>query len=110
MHCADGRRAIPVAAVDELAPGQRKLVFVEGRGIVLFNLDGTLRAIDNTCPHQGASLASGKLAGSVLQCPAHGLRFDLITGCTPGAGSLCLKTFPVHAVDGRLVLTLDDTP
>src|ERR1700758_56177 len=31
-------RQIPVGVVDELAPGQRKLAFVDGRGIVLFNI------------------------------------------------------------------------
>ncbi|MFX5801283.1 Rieske 2Fe-2S domain-containing protein, partial [Acinetobacter baumannii] len=41
----------------ELPPGQRRLVFVEGRSLVLFNINGTVYAIDNTCPHQGASLA-----------------------------------------------------
>ena len=98
---------IPVGAVDELAPGQRKLAFVDGRSIVLFNIDGTIHAIDNACPHNGASLASGQLEGCVLRCPAHGLRFDLRTGCMPGAGGLSLTTFPVRAVDGKLFVSLE---
>jgi 3-phenylpropionate/trans-cinnamate dioxygenase ferredoxin subunit len=100
-------REIPVGAVDELAPGQRKLTFVDGRSIVLFNLDGTIHAIDNSCPHNGASLASGQLEGCVLRCPAHGLRFDLRTGCMPGTGGLSLTTFPVRAVGLNLVVSLD---
>lgn len=100
--------SIPVGAVDELGPGERKLVFINGRSIVLFNIDGTIHAIDNTCPHNGASLASGQLEGCVLSCPAHGLRFDLRTGCTPGAGGLSLTTFPVRAIDGKLFVSLED--
>ena len=69
---------IPVGTVDELAPGQRKLAFINGRGVVLFNIDGTIHAIDDSCPHQGASVANGHLNGCVLSCPAHGLRFDLL--------------------------------
>jgi 3-phenylpropionate/trans-cinnamate dioxygenase ferredoxin subunit len=43
-----------------------------------------------------------------LQCPAHGLRFDLATGCMPGAGGLCLKTYAIHETDGHIVIQLED--
>ncbi|WP_296224267.1 Rieske (2Fe-2S) protein [Ralstonia sp. UBA689] len=101
-------RRITVASADALPPGQRKLAFVDGRSIVVFNVAGTLHAVENSCPHNGASLAGGRLDGSVLQCPAHGLRFDLTTGCTPGAGGLCLKTYAVQELDGQVVVQLDD--
>ncbi|WP_233873392.1 Rieske (2Fe-2S) protein [Paraburkholderia adhaesiva] len=101
-------REVPVATVDELAPGQRKLAFVDGRSIVMFNVAGSVHAIDNSCPHNGASLASGQLEGCLLRCPAHGLRFDLRTGCMPGAGGLSVKTFPVRTVDDKLVVVLED--
>ncbi|HWV05713.1 MAG TPA: Rieske 2Fe-2S domain-containing protein [Ralstonia sp.] len=97
-----------VASAGELSAVDRKLVFVNGRSIVLFNVEGRLHAIDNSCPHNGASLASGRLVGNVLQCPAHGLRFDLATGCTPGSGGLCLKTYPVQETDGHVVIQLED--
>jgi 3-phenylpropionate/trans-cinnamate dioxygenase ferredoxin subunit len=99
---------IPLGAVDELAPGRRKLVFVDGRSIVLFNIGGTIHAIDDSCPHQGASVANGQLEGCVLRCPAHGLRFDLRTGCMPGVAGLSLTTFPVRVIDGKLFVSLDD--
>jgi 3-phenylpropionate/trans-cinnamate dioxygenase ferredoxin subunit len=57
---------IPVGTVDELAPGQRKLAFINGRGVVLFNIDGTIHAIDDSCPHQGASVANGHLNGKLF--------------------------------------------
>jgi 3-phenylpropionate/trans-cinnamate dioxygenase ferredoxin subunit len=104
---AEMARQIVVGVVGELVPGQRKLVFVDGGSVALFNVDGTIHAIDNSCPHNGASLASGRLEGCVLHCPAHGLRFDLRTGCTPGKGGLSLTTFPVVAIDGKLVLNRD---
>jgi 3-phenylpropionate/trans-cinnamate dioxygenase ferredoxin subunit len=100
-------RQIVVGVAGELGLGQRKLVFIDGRSIVLFNVDGTLHAIDNSCPHNGASLASGQLEGCMLRCPAHGLRFDLRTGCMPGKGGLSLTTFPIVAVAGNLVVSLD---
>jgi 3-phenylpropionate/trans-cinnamate dioxygenase ferredoxin subunit len=41
----------------------------------------------------------------ILRCPAQELRFDLRTGCMPGAsGGLCIKTYPVLTQgDGILV-------
>lgn len=101
-------RNLTVARISELPPGQRKLVFIDGRSVALFNIEGKLHAVDNSCPHNGASLAGGRLDGTVLQCPAHGLRFDLASGCMPGAGGgLCLKTFPVH-VDGEDVVLVQE--
>ncbi|WP_449182201.1 Rieske (2Fe-2S) protein [Trinickia sp. YCB016] len=113
MNCFDTNahqtmsRRIPVASVEELAPGQRKLAFVEGRGIVLFNVGGAVCAIENACPHNGASLANGRLDGSMLQCPAHGLRFDVITGCMPAVEGLRLTTFPVSVAEGQWFVSLD---
>lgn len=75
---------------------------------MLFNIDGSVHALDNSCPHNGASLASGQLEGRFLRCPAHGLRFDVTTGRMPGTGGMCVKTFPVQAVEGRLLVAVDD--
>jgi 3-phenylpropionate/trans-cinnamate dioxygenase ferredoxin subunit len=97
---------VTVGSVDELKPGQRKLAFIEGRSIVVFNIAGEFHAIDNTCPHNGASLASGQLDGRLLRCPAHGLRFDVTSGCMPGAVGLCVETFPVQSVEGRLLVAV----
>lgn len=103
-------RCIQTGPIDGLEPGQRKLVFVDGRSIALFNIGGTLSAIDNSCPHNGASLANGQLEGTLLRCPAHGLRFDVTTGCMPGAGGLRVKTFPIRVVEGQLEVVLDEPP
>ena len=41
-----------VAAVDEIAPGERKIVTVAGRSIGVFNVGGEFFALRNRCPHQ----------------------------------------------------------
>jgi 3-phenylpropionate/trans-cinnamate dioxygenase ferredoxin subunit len=101
-------RQVGIGVAGEIGPGQRKRVFVDGRCIVVFNVDGAIYAIDDSCPHNGASLGNGQMEGSMLRCPAHGLRFDLRTGCTPGAGSLRLTAFAVATVGSKLVLNLDE--
>ncbi|MFM0017988.1 Rieske (2Fe-2S) protein [Paraburkholderia azotifigens] len=101
-------RQVGMGVAGEIEPGQRKRVFVDGRCVVIFNVDGEIYAIDDSCPHNGASLGNGELEGCVLRCPAHGLRFDLRTGRTPGTGGLSLSTFAVATVDSKLVLILDE--
>jgi 3-phenylpropionate/trans-cinnamate dioxygenase ferredoxin subunit len=101
-------RQVGMGVAGEIEPGQRKRVFVDGRCVVIFNVDGEIYAIDDSCPHNGASLGNGELEGCVLRCPAHGLRFDLRTGRTPGTGGLSLTTFAVATVDSKRVLTLDE--
>ena len=91
-----------VAAADEILPGERKLVNVRGRPILIFNLDGDYFGILDRCPHQGASLCKGKLVGlveadrpgqynftrnnEIIRCAWHGWEFDIRTGksrCEP---------------------------
>lgn len=100
-------RQIPVASVDELPPGRRKLAFVAGRSVVLFNIEGTVIAIENSCPHNGASLANGQLDGHVLRCPAHGLRFDLRACAEPNAPGLCPARLEVMERDGNFELLIE---
>lgn len=69
-----------VGTTDELAPGEMKAVEVEGKEILLVNLDGEFYAIDNICAHAGGSLVEGFLEGEEVECPLHGSRFNVKTG------------------------------
>ena len=71
---------ITVAKASEIAPGQAKCVDVGKLPIALFNIDGTLYAIDDTCTHSGGPLSEGDLDGTEVTCPWHGAVFDLKTG------------------------------
>jgi nitrite reductase/ring-hydroxylating ferredoxin subunit len=91
-----------VASVDEIPPGGRKIVEVEGQSIGVFNLNGEFFALRNRCPHQGGPLCEGKLwgwlearvpgeytyarRGEILTCGWHGWEFDVRSGqswCEP---------------------------
>ena len=107
-----------VAPVRELLPGSRKLVDVDGRAIVIFNIGGEFFALLNRCPHQGGNLCDGRLIGlvessepgvyrydrqgEILRCPWHGWEFDVRTGksrCEPAR--IRTKTYEVGIEPGR---------
>jgi nitrite reductase (NADH) small subunit len=76
-------RFVKLATLDELPRGGAKEVEFEGRVYAIFNIDGTVFAIDGICPHQGGPLAEGSLAGTVVTCPWHGWEINVCTGQTP---------------------------
>jgi len=69
-----------VAQVQDIPPGTGRTVEIKGVWIAVFNIEGTFYAIDNTCPHAGGPLGEGKLCGSVVECPWHGWKFNVVTG------------------------------
>ncbi|MEX6504552.1 Rieske (2Fe-2S) protein [Pseudomonas zhanjiangensis] len=88
------------------APGGRVLIEGEGRSIALFNVDGRFYAIDDSCPHQGASLCGSRLQGRVIQCGAHGLRFDLASGYLLNSTQLKVANYPVEVLDDRVYIVI----
>jgi len=91
-----------VGETHDLAPGEGKVVEVEGKAIGLFNVDGTFYALDNTCVHRGGPLGEGELDGAVVTCPWHGWRYDVKTGVNPSNPSVKTACFPVK-LDGSSI-------
>lgn len=89
-------------------PGQRSILNLEGKSIALFNVDDTLYAIDDSCPHAGGSLLVGKLEGRMVKCPAHGLTFDLSTGCMRN-GTLAVATYAIEWVNNQRTIALPES-
>lgn len=66
---------------EELPEGHRRVVEVDGRPVLLLHVRGQVYAVDNKCPHMGASLEKGKLTEEgTLVCPRHHSAFELQTG------------------------------
>jgi len=87
---------VKIAEIGEIAPGAAKAFDVEGHVIAVFNVDGKLYAIDDSCPHQGSSLAAGSLEGFVVTCRSHGFKINVTGGeQQPGAG-MNVRTFPLE--------------
>ena len=94
---------VDVSTVDELPPGSRKVVDVDGVMVAVFNLDGEFYAIEDVCTHDGGELASGALEGDVIVCPRHGARFSIRTGAVLAPPAYePVSAFPVRIEDGRV--------
>ena len=100
-------RRIAVPAEKVPAPGMRTLFEPQGMSLALFNVAGQLYAIDDSCPHQGASLCGGRLDGRVIQCCAHGLRFDLASGYLLNSTALKVPSYPVERQGEQVYIVLD---
>ena len=73
---------VEVARLDQIPLGTGTVVTVSDKNIALFNVDGTIYAMEDSCLHQGLSLGSSKLEGKIVTCRGHGWRYDVTTGQT----------------------------
>ena len=64
----------------DVAKGQMRVFDVAGAKVNVASADGHLYAFDDTCTHQGCSLASGELDGTTVTCACHGSQFDVTSG------------------------------
>ncbi|HKE86140.1 MAG TPA: Rieske (2Fe-2S) protein [Vicinamibacterales bacterium] len=91
---------IDVLREEELPPGRGTSVTVVGRDIALFNVDGSIYAMEDSCLHQAQSLGTSQLAGKIVTCRGHGWRYDVTTGSTLQVRGYGVTTFPVRIVNG----------
>lgn len=66
--------------VSDLPSGKLQKVSVDGKEVLVVNVNGNYFAVDDTCTHSGASLSEGTLDGSTITCGWHGAQFDCKTG------------------------------
>ncbi|HEY7004015.1 MAG TPA: non-heme iron oxygenase ferredoxin subunit [Gaiellaceae bacterium] len=73
---------LTVGPVEELPPGEVKIVRAGELAIGVYNLNGELYAIEDRCSHDDGPLAEGDfdVDEAVAVCPRHGSKFDIRTG------------------------------
>ncbi|CCH67582.1 hypothetical protein RINTHH_14270 [Richelia intracellularis HH01] len=86
-----------VLAESSLLPGERKVVAVGSRNILVLNHEGTFYAVDNVCPHFKLKMEKGKITpDGTIVCPWHRSEFDLCSG-------LAKKWTPWPPVVGKIM-------
>ena len=101
---------ISLGPAEDIRVGTSQVFFVEGREISVFRREQNWFAIDNHCPHSGASLAAGKCGESVVTCGWHHWQFDMRTGEAIGRPGFKVGTHALEVRDGELWVTLSSEP
>lgn len=89
---------VPVARVGDIPAGQGRVYEVGGRLVAVFFDGERHHAIDDLCPHMGASLGSGPMVDGVVTCPWHAWRFRLCDGAWCDNPKLRVDVFTVRVV------------
>ncbi len=86
--------------------------FAVGESLVaVFNLgQGEYRAINDLCPHMGASLADGTLEGEVVTCPWHAWRFRVCDGTWCDNPRIKTDAFEVRVVGDEIQVSSEPQP
>lgn len=101
---------VVVGQEDDVTPGAAMRVVVEGTPIAIFNVNGELYAIGDTCTHEEYSLSDGELVDDyTVECALHGAQFDIRSGkalCLPATGNA--GSYPVWVEDGTIKVEVPD--
>jgi 3-phenylpropionate/trans-cinnamate dioxygenase ferredoxin subunit len=94
---------LTVGPVEQLPPGEVKIVRAGELAVGVYNLNGEYYAIEDRCSHDDGPLAEGDFdpEQGVAICPRHGSEFDVRTGRPLSLPAyLPVETFEVVVEDG----------
>ena len=92
-----------VARSDDLKKGEMQAFEVLDNKVAVANVGGTFYAFDDTCTHEGCSLAEGELEETILTCSCHGSQFDVTNGALlRGPAQEPVKSHEIRVEDGKL--------
>src|SRR5437763_1683409 len=96
-----------VCKVNEVAEGEGKTVALGNKLVALFYVDGQHFAIDDVCPHMGASLSGGYLENGIVTCPWHAWRFRLADGAWADNPRIKIGCYAVRVVGDEIKVQVD---
>jgi nitrite reductase/ring-hydroxylating ferredoxin subunit len=99
-------KKIKIAELSELAPGRSRQVKLLGKSYAVFNIDGSLYAVEGSCKHMKAALAAGRLEDSIVTCPMHGWQYDVKTGECLTESWAKLRTFDLKVEQNTVYILL----
>lgn len=99
-----------VAHVGDIPEGKGRAFCISGKMVAVFLTNGEYSAINDLCPHMGASLAAGHVENGGVTCPWHAWRFCVKTGTwldNPKA-KIRSETFAVRVVGNEIQVLVPD--
>jgi len=71
---------VRAAGKSEMVLGKMKKVTLDGKEVLIVNVNGYYYAVGSECTHFGGDLSEGVLEGNVVTCPNHKAKFDVTSG------------------------------
>jgi len=99
---------VTLAKVGSIPPGQGATFTVGDRMVAVFHVDGQYYAIDDLCPHMGASLGAGHVENGTVTCPWHAWRFRVTDGTWCDNPRIKTDTFEVRVVGDEIQVRISD--
>lgn len=101
-------KRVLIGTLEQFPEGRIHGLEVEGRKLVLVNLEGTLHVLEGICTHEYAELQGGFLLAGRITCPLHLSQFDVETGeaINPPAEEP-LRRYQVVVEDQSVYILLD---
>jgi len=105
---------IEVLDEKDLPSNCSKLVYLDGKPLVLFNFNGRVTALGNVCLHKGGPLNEGKVAIKYdgeyyVTCPWHGWEYNVTTGKAPPGYEDQQAVYDVIIRDGKILVSIKPT-
>ena len=101
-------KIVLVARVGDIPDGEAKTVSGPGKLVSVFRDGSEYFAIDDMCPHMGASLAGGFVENGIVTCPWHYWRFRLSDGAWADNPRIKIGCYPVKVLDDEILLELPE--
>ena len=101
-----------VCHLGDIPENEGRSFAVGGRLVAVFRTGGEYTAINDLCPHMGASLAGGYVEDGAVQCPWHAWRFSVKDGTWLDNPRSKLKTdcYEVRVVGDEIQVRIPESP
>jgi nitrite reductase (NADH) small subunit/3-phenylpropionate/trans-cinnamate dioxygenase ferredoxin subunit len=99
---------VTVAKVGDIPEGHGASFLVGQRLVAVFNDGGSYFAINDLCPHMGASLAEGHLEDGIVSCPLHDWRFRISDGTWWDNRRIKTDSYEVRVQGEEIQVRVDD--
>lgn len=101
---------VTVARVGDIRENEGRAFAVNGRMVAVFLEDGTYYAIDDFCPHMGASLSGGYVQDGTVACPWHAWRFSICDGTWCDNPRIKIDAFEVRVEGDEIQVKVPPRP
>lgn len=100
---------VEATQLKNLPSNSHMVVSVNGKDVLLFNVNNEVSAIGNVCLHKGGPLGEGKVEnkydGCYVTCPWHGWEYNVKTGSAPRGFADQQAVYDVMVKQGRILIS-----